>query len=869
MIENHLKQHLEPVAQRQRQLRLWVALGLCWLATALAGAALLIVGRFVGTTPWVFGALLLAGSIASLIVWRRQERWEPDFREVARKIEQQDPELHALLLTAVEQRADPKSGSLNFLQERVIREAVEHCQRHEWIRAVSSRELAWARAGSLTALVFALLSVVALRSPSSSRALLASRTVAREVTVTPGDTKVERGNGLVVLARFKGPLPPEATLVIGTGTNKLRRIPLAKTLNDPVFGGSIPEVDSNLVYHVEFAEERTPDYKVTVFEHPRMERADATVKYPEYTGLSEKKIEDTRRISAVEGAKLDLDLKLNKPVTNATLIAKDNTRLPLKIDPNQPKATLEALTLENSKTYELQLVDVDGRTNKVPTQFIVEVLKNRAPEIKVAAPKGDQRVTSIQEISFQGEVFDDFGVKSYGITYNTPGSEPKSVTLGQNTSAGEKRAFSHLLPLENESLQPDQLVSWFLWAEDTAPDGTLRRTSGDMYFAEVRPFEEIFREGQSPSGESEKKDQEGQQNQAQKLAENQKEIINATWKLQRRETGKSPSDDYLKDEPVVLTGQNDLLEKAQALKEKASDPRAVALAENVEQAMQKAVDQLARATNATKPLPEALAAEQAAYQALLKLSSHEFQVTKGKNQQGKGSSAPNQAQIQEMELKQSEDRYETQSQASAPPAEQREQLQVQNRLKELAQRQQDLNEKLKELQNSLQEAKTDQEKEEIRRQLKRLREQEQEMLADVDELRQRMDKPENQSKLAEAKQQLEKTRADVQRAAEALENNQASQALTAGTRAQRELQEMRDDLRKKNSSQFSEEMRQMRSEARDLAKNQEDIGKKIGDLADNKQKKLTDSDEQKDLAGKLAHGSFSGEAAGSVESSGP
>src|SRR5262249_49836262 len=121
-----------------------------------------------------------------------------------------------------------------------------------------------------------------------------------------------------------------------------------------------------------------------------------------------------------------------------------------------------------------------------------------------------------------------------------------------------------------------------------------------------------------------------------------------------------------------------------------------------------------------------------------------------------------------------------------------------------------------------------------------------------DELSQRMDKPENQSKLAEARQQLEKSRADIQRASEALENNQASQALTAGTRAQRELQEMRDELRKQNSSQFSEEMRQMRSEARELAKHEEEIGQKINDLADNKQKKLSDSDEQKGLANQLA-----------------
>src|SRR2546430_8697641 len=36
----------------------------------------------------------------------------------------------------------------------------------------------------------------------------------------------------------------------------------------------------------------------------------------------------------------------------------------------------------------------------------------------------------------------------------------------------------------------------------------------------------------------------------------------------------------------------------------------------------------------------------------------------------------------------------------------------------------------------------------------------------------------------------------------------------------RSLQDIRDDLRKKNSSQFTDEMRQMRGEARQLAKNQ-------------------------------------------------
>ena len=114
-----------------------------------------------------------------------------------------------------------------------------------------------------------------------------------------------------------------------------------------------------------------------------------------------------------------------------------------------------------------------------------------------------------------------------------------------------------------------------------------------------------------------------------------------------------------------------------------------------------------------------------------------------------------------------------------------------------------------------------------------------------------MDKPENQARMADAKQQLEKTRGDVQKAAEALEKETPSQALASGARAQKELQQLRDDFRKKNSSQFTEEMRQMRNEARQLAEKQEEVGKEMESLGDKKQKTLTDSGKSKELADQL------------------
>src|SRR5690242_7665540 len=188
--------------------------------------------------------------------------------------------------------------------------------------------------------------------------------------------------------------------------------------------------------------------------------------------------------------------------------------------------------------------------------------------------------------------------------------------------------------------------------------------------------------------------------------------------------------DYSSDVVVVRDAQEQALEQVRALLEGIDDPRGKALMEAVEKEMARAADQLRQVAGdgSAAGLEPALAAEQTAYQALLKLAAHEYRVSRSRNQSGGQGGGNMQRQLDMLDLKAAENRYETQSQASPQQnAQQREQLQVLNRLKELAQRQQDLNERIKELQTALQEARTDEEREDIRRRLKRLREEEQEM----------------------------------------------------------------------------------------------------------------------------------------------
>src|ERR1051325_10154354 len=308
---------------------------------------------------------------------------------------------------------------------------------------------------------------------------------------------------------------------------------------------------------------------------------------------------------------------------------------------------------------------------------------------------------------------------------------------------------------------------------------------------------------------------------------------------------------------VLLEAQENALEMVNDLRAKAEDPRSqVAIASAVKE-MEKAIEILKAAKDSPTTLEPALAAEQLAYQALLRLAAHEYQVSKNRNQK-KGGSRSGEQHFQEMldqlDLKKAEDRYEKQEKASPlQTEEQREQLATLNRLKELAQRQQDIHEKFQEAQTARQQAKTEQEKEELRRQLKRLQEDERQMLADVDELRQKMEQGETQSRMADERRQLEQSRQQAQKAAEAMDREAASEALAAGTRAQRDLQQLRDEFRKKTSRPFSDETGQMRNDARELAQNQEELGRRMESLntSENKRRSLSDTDERTQVGDQL------------------
>ena len=87
-----LKTQLAPVAERQRRYRLARALSVWWAAAAVLGWLLVPIQRSAGLQwPWLMPTLGVVAGIATFAVWRRIRRWEPDYRDIARRIDQQHP----------------------------------------------------------------------------------------------------------------------------------------------------------------------------------------------------------------------------------------------------------------------------------------------------------------------------------------------------------------------------------------------------------------------------------------------------------------------------------------------------------------------------------------------------------------------------------------------------------------------------------------------------------------------------------------------------------------------------------------------------------------------------------------------------------
>ena len=840
MIEGVLLQHrLDAVRDALRNLRRRRAVVIPLMVCALV-TAILAWQRGFGWRHIVWLVPLVTVVWALLARWWAGRRRESDL-ELARLVEAAEPELNARLITAVEilNRATTRTEGPEFLEGRVIQEALDHEDAQTWVDSVTGRRLnVAARWATLAIYLFAaafLWLVVGLRhglEVPMEKVASGSQEQVEKVDeqplvfeVKPGAVEVELNARLVVEAKISPRSPPEAQLVWTDQAGKvLGSTEMAAGVDGETFGGLIARVDQDLWYRVEAQGEKSEAFPAKTFVFPKLERLDVVIVPPKSTGLPEREVRNTLKVAAPEFSEVRFKARINKPVVVAELFGEDESVIPLQPSKEDPLQLEGRIILERSGRYRLHLVDDKERANVKPPWITLTAQPNLLAKIEVVFPKRDLQVSALQELPVEARVWDDLGVTRSGASLSVAGQAREVVFKHEVSAPNQKIDLKELVDLEREGAMPRQLLTYHFWAEDKGPNGEVRRALSDMFFAQVRPFEDVFREGEPPPSSP------GMPggSQAGKLLALQKQVVNATWRIQRDTLAGRELKEAADDVGVVRESQAMALEQTKEQMEETEDVEIKQALTEAWKSMRDAMDGLAKAEEEAQraALTQALEHEQAALQWLYQASEREHLVTRQKPNQSAagGGQKEREEQLMNLELKQEEQRYEEESQAMAEQSpQQQENLEVLSRLKELARRQEALAKQMQELREQMAKAESESERQELADQLQRLQQEQEDLLRGLDDLQEQLDRSENAANLAETRDQLEKAREQAVDAAEELAKEDLAAASNAATRAERDLKQMEEDFRQKTARRFSEEMREMKRAAQEIASAQERI----------------------------------------------
>jgi len=584
------------------------------------------------------GRVILLVALIACALWFlvRPLRRQVSDEQVALYLEEHEPSLQATLISAVEASRDgnPQSAAL---VKRVVEQAIERCVAADAARRVERLPLRrYATALGVVA-VAALLS--GLVGPgfirSAATALFAfspnvEETVPYHITVTPGTKQIHKGADQPISATLSG-FDAESVVVHS------RRGPNAKWESTPmipkgksVYEGMIFDVGAPLDYQVEADGVKSPPFRLTVVELPYVQRLEMNYQFPAYTGMEPQKVEDASGdVAVVRGTQVQLRITPTMKTTGGRLMLNDKESIPLKLESDGVLSG--AFNVDAQGFYRVDLLAPNGEHVQASPQYTIDVLKDQAPTVSFKRPGRDTSVSAIEEVFVEAAAQDDYGIRDLELVYSVNGGPEKVIKLFNGKTRMPEVSVGHTLYMEEIGVQVGDSVSYFARATDNDAANGAKRTLSDLYFLNIRPFKKDFRGAQSQANQGGGGGGGGGGGQqAGQMSERQKQVISATFNLDRDRQKYSP-EKFRENATVIARSQAKLREELGTAMTRYNselvqrDPAFAKIGELMPQAA-KAMEQAMAKLSGTPPSPDqAKAPEQSALRVLQKMED-EFQT---------------------------------------------------------------------------------------------------------------------------------------------------------------------------------------------------------------------------------------------------
>ena len=527
------------------------AIAIVGLIAILAGAA--IVDLLMPLPGSVRIALLLAitGAVGYLLykhlIQPLRAKLTP--HDVALNVERQHQDLEDRLVSALqfgeEETEDPIKS---HLLQRLVTDAVERTEEIDFKATVDKRVKRKHIGIAVAAL--AVCALIALIFPTELNTSLnrllspwekTEPVFTTKLTVEPGNARILRGRSLAINLEVTGKAADKARLVYTKGDLAADTTPLPPASGGiqggrqeidmmriegekRKFGYEIFNINENMEYYVTANEAESERYAVEVFDMPKLTAIEIAYTYPEYTKLKPIIQQGEGNIRAVAGSQAEVRITTNKAIESGTLTVDAGDPTPMVIfDGRTLTTTLDVL---NDGKYTVKLLCVDGFNNQTPIEYTITAIPDEPPEIVIKEPGRDVKATKLEEVRVQAEATDDYGVENMTLMYSIGSGEAQELPIESVEVKAEKIiSGAYVFYLEELDVEPGELISYYAQATDNNTRTGPGTSTSELYFIEVRPFNERYMQ---MDAEGQQQSPEGQP--FPNLIADQRTIIKKTWK---------------------------------------------------------------------------------------------------------------------------------------------------------------------------------------------------------------------------------------------------------------------------------------------------------------------------------------------------
>ena len=670
-------------------------------------------------TARVLTLLVVAAVAIWFVVLPLRPKWRDE--QVALYLEENERSLNAAVVTAVEMRTGAPTGGMRSpaLIERLTRAALDRVHRANDGRAIDAGELRL-NGGILAAVAFAALATVLfgpvtfrhgiqlLATPWSSGA---SPATMFSIAVEPGNVTVAKGGDELIEARLRGFESDHVELLVrGADSTSWTRLPMTGDSTGR-FAFRMFDIGTKTQYVVEANGVRSTTYTIDVSNLPYVKHVDLQYRYPSYTQLEPVDVDSSGDIAALKGTMVRVRIAPTVPTQGGRVVLDGGDTLKLVPTEDGGGKLMAMLRVNQPGFYKVELQGPDGRMVTGSLNYTIDVLPDRPPTVQFTKPGRDSKVLSVDEVYTEVRAEDDYGVAKVDLHFSVNGGPDQTMSLHDGTKAIKDISAGYTFMLEGLKLEPGDVVSYYAHATDNNAVTGAQGASTDIYFLQVRPYENDYRQQQGGGGGG---GGGGQQNDANQLSQTQREIIAATFKSSRdsAQTDKKAFDENL---ATIRLSQQRLREQTSQLASRLVE-RGIAQGDSawnkIAQILPKAAAEMDTAEkNLTKGSPtSALPPEQKALAQLQRAEAvfREIQVSMGSGGGGGGgggnrTDAQDLADIFELQKDKLRNQYET-----VQRGQQQQQQQTDNqvdetaeKLRQLAARQQQENERARAKADSL------------------------------------------------------------------------------------------------------------------------------------------------------------------------